>query len=39
LGDRGRPVDAVQELRSRDRRNADGFGGVRAEGFVEIELL
>ena len=37
LRDRGRPLDAVQELGSSDRRNADGLVGVRAQGVVEIE--
>jgi len=38
LRDRCRPVDAVQEFGSSDRRNADGLLGVRAQGVVEIEL-
>ena len=32
-----RPVDAVQELGSGDRSNADWLLGVRAQGVVKIE--
>ena len=37
LCDGGRTVDAVQELGSRDRGNADGLVGVRVQGALEID--
>ena len=37
LGGRCRTVDAVQELGSSDRGNADGLVGVRVQGTIEIE--